>query len=435
MAETKSGLLKIIEAAGKRKAAETQLKVELAKEVFKSKLRQQENNAKSSQTLMTNLVQNASKNPERYTPEQSYLRRRAMEENPLMAMSVPEEGQSMDQGIRYPTEEVGPPDSKTGLYSAPRPISPERQTQLLQYKVDQMIAEGKKPHPAVLALLQKSKDYQAIQKNQSMTKEDRLLRGQQLQSLKSYGGTLDDNQLKSLGVDMESYARAGGAVPIAGADGKRKWQIMPYEQFKAKVSENKWSKTEVDNFQNRVVENARWKNVLKIADEVGISQDNIADLGSMEFDTFNSPIGPVSIPARFNLYGQYAKDPAYTSLKRAIELAFTAFRKRVTGAQAGERELSILRDIMPSLRDRPEVFFDSIKNLIEGSDKEMQESLELYKSFGRDTSGLEKYMQEQGMGTDNTSSQNEDYKEGDVVANDSGEKLILKNGKWVPYSE
>lgn len=428
MAENKSGLLRIIEAAGKRKEAENKLKLEIVKEGIKSKMRQRENAAKVGQQAVMGLMEERINNPQKYTPEQSYLRRRALEENPLMAMSVPEEGQDMGQGIQFPTEEVGAPD-KQGMYQPPQRITPERQTQLLQYKVDQMIAQGRRPHPAVMSLLQKQKDFLAQKQTQEMSKEERLLRGQNLQSLRTYGGTLDDEKLKEFGVDVESYARAGGATPIIGPDGTRKWQIMPYEQFKAKVSEGKWGKAEIDNFQDRVTENARWKQVLQNAERVGITEDNIEDLGAIEFDMVNTPLGPFSIPARFNLAGQYMKDPAYTSLKRSIELAFSAFRKRVTGAQAGEKELVLLREIMPSLRDRPGVFFDAIRSLVEGSTNEMRESLELYKAFGRDTSNLEKYLEQNSI--DLSETEDEEYQEGDVVENDQGERLQLKNGQWV----
>jgi len=432
--DDRSFIFGVIDAAKKRQDANNALKAEVAKVQLQSKIRQQEQLALSRQKMVDSMIQQNQKdrfmNPQKYTPEQEYLRRRAMEQNPLMSMNVPEEGQDMSQGITFPSQEVGNPN-KQGIYQPPQELSPERKTQLLRYKVDQMIAQGRKPHPAVLSLLQKQEDYLKQQKEHSMSKEDRLLRGQDLQTLRTYGGSLDDEKLKSYGIDVESYAKAGGATPIIGPDGKRKWQIMPYEQFKAKVSEGKWGKAEIDNFQDRVTENTRWKQVLENASRVGIDESNIEDLGKIEFDVVNTPMGPFSIPAKFNLAGQYLKDPAYTSLKRSIELAFSAFRKRVTGAQAGEKELQLLREIVPSLQDRPGVFFDTIRTLIDGSTNEMKSSLELYKAFGRDTTQLEKYLSNNSIDLGSTDSQEEDYKEGDVLENDKGERVQLKNGQWV----
>lgn len=150
----------VIDAAAKRQDANNKLKAEILKMRLESKMRQQESQAKTQSlmrtALATKMMQNRMQNPQQYTPEQLYLRRRAMEENPLMAMVVPEDGQNF-QGITFPQNEVIR-DPKTNVYSE-QSITQERQTQLLSKVVETMLAQGRKPHPAVMAILEKQKQY------------------------------------------------------------------------------------------------------------------------------------------------------------------------------------------------------------------------------------------------------------------------------------
>jgi hypothetical protein len=438
-----NNLVKIIEAAGKRKAAENQFKTELMKLKVQSEFRKQEKLAASKQDFAMNLVkeqaQERMKNPQQYSPEQQYLRRRFMQENPLASLSIPEEGDvqpGQGLGIGFPKDEVVQ-DPKTKMLSA-QPLTGDRQAQLLTTRVDQMLAEGKKPHPAILAIAQKMRDNMKLKVEGAVSKEQRLQKQQQLNNVRMYGGEINDEQMKTLGVDMHNYAKAGGAVRVLGKDGKPVWEVMPYESFKTKVAQGKWAPAEIKDFQASVVENNQWKNVLKVADELGIGEKDMQYLGEIEFDPINTPYGTFSIPARFNTFAQYAKDPKYTGLKRQIETAFQAFRKRVTGAQAGEKELVYLRQIMPDLKDRPEVFFTVIKQLMKDNVSELNAKLEAYKAFGRDTSQLEVFMTDKfdvdGSGSEGAG--DDDTPEGTVINNPTtGERMILENGEWKPYEK
>jgi hypothetical protein len=426
-----NNIVKIIEAAGKRKQAENTLKSEVLKYRIQSQMRRQEQREARRDNLEAGLIQTGMKdriqNPQRYTPEQDYLRRRYLEENPLAAMSIPEEqdvqpGQGF--GIQMPKDEIVR-DDKSGTLSV-SPISQDRQAQLLTTKVDQMLAQGKKPHPVIMALADKARETMKQKVAGAISKEERLKKGQELNNLRMYGGEVDDQRLKALGADMESFAKAGGARPVI-KDGKRVWQVMPYESFKAKVQQGKWDSGERKDFQAYIAENQQWKNVLKTADELGIGEDDLAYLGEIEFEDLNTPYGVMSLPARFNTYAQFTKDPKYTTMKREIETAFQAFRKRVTGAQAGEKELVYLRQIMPDLKDRPEVFFATIKQLIEDNRAELDAKLRAYQAFGRDTSELEKFLEveypdfeDEGSGDEPTATNPQ-----------TGEKVVFRGGQWV----
>lgn len=148
--ESSNYLVKVIDAAGKKKEAENKFRTEVAKARIQSALRRQERKAAIRENAGVRAQQDLVTNPQRYTPEQAYLRRRFLEQNPLAAMSVPEEGQEM-KGVTYPSEEVV--KQKDGTFAV-SPLAPERQTQLLSTLVQKMVAQGKKPHPAIMKLLQ-----------------------------------------------------------------------------------------------------------------------------------------------------------------------------------------------------------------------------------------------------------------------------------------
>lgn len=110
--------------------------------------------------------------------------------------------------------------------------------------------------------------------------------------------------------------------------------------------------------------------------------------GSIETETIDSNFGPISIPARFNLVGQYAKDPKYTAVKQKLERAFNKYRKIITGAQASEGELRILRDSFASFTNRPGVFFENLSTLENETNRMIDSRLKLYEAIGRDVSNV-----------------------------------------------
>jgi len=117
--------------------------------------------------------------------------------------------------------------------------------------------------------------------------------------------------------------------------------------------------------------------------------------GSIEMERIDSNFGPISIPARFNLVGQYAKDPKYTAIKGKLERAFNKYRKIITGAQASYQELGTLRKVFASFSERPGVFFENLKTLTDETDRMLNTRFDLYDSVGRDTSKLRKLYQGQ----------------------------------------
>ena len=153
--DRKSGPAQVIDAFFEGQQEKQKLKNEIRKLQIQSHMRQQEKfNAMKSQMIVTALKERMQK-PQNFTPEQEYLKKRFMEENPIAAMALPEEGQEMT-GVSFP-DSVSRPDDK-GMYQMKSPATdPKLQVQMLDAKVAEMQNQGKKVHPAILSLLSRMK--------------------------------------------------------------------------------------------------------------------------------------------------------------------------------------------------------------------------------------------------------------------------------------
>ena len=240
--------------------------------------------------------------------------------------------------------------------------------------------------------------YQQRRFELDVTREDRLAKESdirqrrfEVENLLAAGGEIGDKEVeeaeKSLLQNLKPQLEAGrGIATIDKDNGERKWRVLSQQEWNNKISMGKFDSSEIEHLQNIRQEHRAWTNVKDRLASLGI---NPASAGKIEYDIVNSPIGPFSIPARFNLLAQYSQDPKYTAVKKDIELAFQAFRKRVTGAQASDRELKMLRPLIASLKDRPEVFFEIVNNAIENDEIAFNDRLDLYKKAGRDISQFE----------------------------------------------
>jgi hypothetical protein len=213
--------------------------------------------------------------------------------------------------------------------------------------------------------------------------------------LRDFGGEIDDDGIKklneTLGADIQSQLDAGRGVPSINKEtGKRTWRVLSEKEWAEKLPK-RLEATEIEYLQKLQTERRAWSEVENGLGELGITANTA---GKIEFDVVNSPIGPLSIPAKFNLAGQYMQDPKYTALKKKVERAFQAFRNRVTGAQASDKELEKLRPLIASLKDRPGTFFATINDLSRESSVVAKDRLDVYDRAGRDISGFEGYFDE-----------------------------------------
>jgi hypothetical protein len=273
-------------------------------------------------------------------------------------------------------------------------------------------------------------------------REQRLQKGQQLTDFKNdldflykRGGTIDQPRIneisKNVGADITPELEAGRGEPsIDRNTGQKKWRVLSDPEWNAKVTQGIFSQDERQTLETIKDEYRGWSRVKGIADKLGINENNI---GNMKFEDVMTPIGPLSIPAKFELIGQYSQDPKYTALKREIETTFQAFRKRVTGAQAGEKELVYLRNIMPSLKDNPKVFFATINNLMDGSKQAFNDKIDMYQRFGRDTSKFKDYFDEinapvQPAGQGGGQGGGNKYSVGQIITGKNGKQYKITGG-------
>lgn len=230
-----------------------------------------------------------------------------------------------------------------------------------------------------------------------ITQEERRLRQEAATNFKQQGGVVTEDDMSNglsfaPGADISSTIEAYGIpAQIDKKSGKRTWSIPPSDILKQRAAQMRISVPEEDHFNNI-------KNTLDTITEI---KKDLAKLGIKNPDAlgsasipegFLSDLGPVSIPARFNLAGQYAKDPQYTAVKAKIERLFQQYRKIVTGAQASYTELAVLRPLIMSMTQRPGVFFSQLGDLENETMRMMDNRLGSMEAIGRDTRGLRKML-------------------------------------------
>ena len=185
-----------------------------------------------------------------------------------------------------------------------------------------------------------------------------------------------------------------GNLKVAGQVGKRDVvkqlpqsvdQIAEKAKARGDVQKSYFQEGEVTDIRNLYDLITNHSTMRKDLSELGIE---LGKGGEIEEETIDSPFGPISLPARFNLASQYMKDPKYTAAKNKMERVFQSYRKVVTGAQASDRELRMLRPLVASFKDRPEVFFANLANMEEEADTLLASRFDMYDAFGRDTTKL-----------------------------------------------
>ena len=219
--------------------------------------------------------------------------------------------------------------------------------------------------------------------------EERRLKQARRDSIGQYGTIVKESNKEAFqqetGIDVESAVEGFGiARRVNSETGERSIRI-PSQKERDNIIANKVFKPgEIDHMTNILDTRDTLTEVVEGLEELGIS--DFSDAFDVEFDEgLKSPLGPFSIPARFNLVGQFTKEPKYTALKQKLERAFQQYRKIITGAQASDKELKTLRPLIASFTDRPENFFENINSLIDENDRLFQTRLSTAGAAGRDT--------------------------------------------------
>lgn len=238
--------------------------------------------------------------------------------------------------------------------------------------------------------------------------EERKQREQELRDFRkdfettiSFGGGVGDEQIKrfseGLGADIKSQIEGGRGEAYYDDTGTRKWRILSQEEWAKKVNLGAFTPAEVDDINKISKENRDWNRVVDRLSEQGLTEESLS--GAFEpkgTEMITTPVGVFSIPARFELAKQFADDPRYLAVARDLEAAFQSFRTRITGAQASDREIQRLREILPKLTDNPRQFFQSIRNLVANSEQDFNDRLDVYRRAGRNTEQFESLLQNRG---------------------------------------
>lgn len=227
--------------------------------------------------------------------------------------------------------------------------------------------------------------------------EDRRLRQEKIKNLQYTGGVFKENELEKFaneGADFNAIIEAYG-IPsrVDSKTGERSWLIPSKEILDNKASQQRVAPAEITYLSD----------VYDAVDTTQEIMDDLASLGIQDPSKFGKieipegffdKMGPLSLSAKFNLFGQYAQDPKYTALKTKIERSFQKFRKIVTGAQASYQELKLLRPLMESLQQRPGVFFAITNDLVNEGNRMAENRLNTMQSAGRDVSELRQQLEE-----------------------------------------
>jgi hypothetical protein len=169
---------------------------------------------------------------------------------------------------------------------------------------------------------------------------------------------------------------------------EKRWRVLSDKEFQTKIDTGVIKPTELEHMQLISAENRAWNDVYDTMEQLGITKkEQIAQfMDGIQWEEVMGPMGFVSIPARVKWTRQFMNEPRYHALAQRIEEAFNAYRKRITGVQAGMQEISWLRSVKPLLSNNPAQFFASLENQIAITETQFNDRVQLYENAGRDVS-------------------------------------------------
>jgi len=116
---------------------------------------------------------------------------------------------------------------------------------------------------------------------------------------------------------------------------------------------------------------------------------NVKDLVTNLEDQFGPAVISAYDGSMTAFIRQYSKEPAFATAFAEIEKAFQLFRKETTGAQASDKEIKILRPLLPQLKERPDIFFSKLDETIKGTERAKRIYLESLEKGEVDISGFQ----------------------------------------------
>ena len=226
---------------------------------------------------------------------------------------------------------------------------------------------------------------------------DRRLRQEKVDNIKDFGGTIDlaeqDVYQQETGLNLESLMMQGRANK--SKDGG-KANIMSDQAYNRMISEGKFSPTEQQKIQIMTEELNSWGRVINKMEDLGIKEGE--KLFDVEMEEETNPLmkklGFTSVPAWSKLARRMKGNERLEPIAKMLEQAFQKYRIRVTGAQASDKEIERLRTLVAGLTDNPGVFFDTIRNTMEGTKDDFNIMLDWKEKTGRDVKKYRTFMDE-----------------------------------------
>lgn len=247
--------------------------------------------------------------------------------------------------------------------------------------------------------------------------EERRTRQERFDNFQESGGKISEGQFdafrQEFNYDPEIVAMTYGLPYQTNKETGERSVVIPSQ----KILDNRAAAQiitpkEIEYFDTIIDARQTMQEVVSGLADLGIAEENFTKAFNVKSENVNSPLGPLSIPARFDLAGQYAKDPKYTALKSKLERAFQKYRKVITGAQASQKELNMLRPLITSFTQRPGVFFENARTLINENDRMLDTRLALMEGVGRNTtkirSKIDNIINPVETGSSSASSENSD---------------------------
>lgn len=231
---------------------------------------------------------------------------------------------------------------------------------------------------------------EAQQEQRRLGQEERRIRQEKAGNVRNFGVTVnsqDIQQLEQEGLDLNATIETFG-IParVDPKTGERKYTIPPQSVLSQRAGQQRVTPKEEEYFIDVFDAVDTMQEVLDGLTKIGVT--DLGAIGQIQTEGITTELGPFSLPAKFNLIGQFAKDPKFTVLKVKLERAFQKYRKLITGAQASDRELRMLRPLVATFTSRPDVFFQTAKDLIGEGDRVIDTRLDLMESVGRNTTKL-----------------------------------------------
>ena len=248
-----------------------------------------------------------------------------------------------------------------------------------------------------LDLRERSVTVQETAEERKTLGEERRLKGFERDTVDTRGATVletDFNEFReSTGIDPQNEIEALGLTAIVNRDGTRSFRI-PSEARRKEMIKIRPQGAEMEFFQTALDTRDRFREVKQGMAELGVSQEALNKVVGAIPQGYFEGVGPLSLEARFNLIGEL-RDHKFAVIKQKLERAFQSYRKIITGAQASDRELRMLRPLVARLISTPETFLQSIDSIVAENDSILNNRVGLMDAFGRDTSQLKKFLFEE----------------------------------------